>query len=51
MVTYIPIRVYAGGYHARINLRCYIFSVLMLIGVSYTLKFNLLQKWTNRRTK
>ncbi len=43
MITYIPIRVYAGGYHARTKLRCYIFSAIMLIGVCYILKFNLLQ--------
>ncbi|WP_317368913.1 accessory gene regulator B family protein [uncultured Tyzzerella sp.] len=43
MFTYIPIRVYAGGYHARTKLGCYIFSVLMLISVCYILKLNLLQ--------
>ena len=43
MVTYIPIRVYAGGYHARTQIRCYIFSVLMLISVLYILKLNLLK--------
>ena len=45
MVTYIPIRVYAGGYHARTKLRCYIFSVLMLISVCYILKLNLLNSY------
>lgn len=45
MVTYIPIRVYAGGYHARTKLRCYIFSVLMLISVCYILKLYLLKSY------
>ena len=45
MVTYIPIRVYAGGYHARTKLRCYIFSVLMLISVCYILKLDLLKSY------
>ena len=43
MITYIPIRVYAGGYHSRTKLGYYIFSVLMLVNICYTLKFNLLQ--------
>ena len=45
MVTYIPIRVYAGGYHARTKLKCYIFSVLMLISVCYILKLDLLKSY------
>ena len=45
MITYIPIRVYAGGYHARTKLRCYIFSVLMLISVCYILKLYLLKDY------
>ena len=45
MITYIPIRVYAGGYHARTKLRCYIFSVLMLISVCYILKLYLLKSY------
>lgn len=42
MITYISIRIYAGGYHARTKLKCYIFSVLMLIIVCYILKTELL---------
>ena len=45
MITYSSIRVYAGGYHARTKLRCYIFSVLMLISVCYILKLNLLNSY------
>ena len=30
MIAYIPLRTYAGGYHAKTQLRCYLFSVLML---------------------
>ena len=45
MIIYLPIRVYAGGYHARTKLRCYIFSVLMLISVCYILKLNLLNNY------
>jgi len=34
MAAYIPLRSFAGGYHAKTPLRCYIFSVIMLIVVS-----------------
>ncbi len=38
ILTYIYIRIYAGGYHCRTPLKCYIFSVLMLVVVISTLK-------------
>lgn len=38
MAAYIPLRTFAGGYHAKTPLRCYIFSVIMLIVVSLGLK-------------
>ena len=31
MLTYIPIRIYAGGYHAKNHIRCYIFLILICI--------------------
>lgn len=37
-IAYIPIRIYAGGYHSKTQFRCYIFSVLMLISVLLILK-------------
>lgn len=41
-ITYIPIRIYAGGYHLKTQLRCYIFSVLMLISVLLILKIKII---------
>lgn len=38
MSTYIPIRIYAGGYHARTQTKCYIFSVFMLISALCIIK-------------
>ena len=38
MAAYIPLRTFAGGYHAKTPLRCYIFSVVMLIIVSVGIK-------------
>lgn len=45
MAVYIPLRSYAGGYHARTPLRCYIFSVIMLIIVSAGMKYLCVAKW------
>ena len=39
MAAYIPLRSFAGGYHAKTPLRCYIFSVIMLILVSVLIKY------------
>lgn len=38
MAAYIPLRTFAGGYHAKTPLRCYFFSVVMLIIVSVGIK-------------
>ncbi len=45
MATYIPLRSFAGGYHANTPLRCYIFSVIMLIIVSSGMKYLHLTEW------
>ena len=45
MVAYIPLRSYAGGYHARTPLRCYVISIIMLIVVSMCLKCIELNHW------
>lgn len=45
MAVYIPLRSYAGGYHARTPLRCYIFSVIMLIIVSAGMKYLYVAEW------
>lgn len=38
MVSYIPLRTFVGGYHAKTPLRCYFFSVVKLIIVSVGIK-------------
>lgn len=45
MAAYIPLRIFAGGYHAKTPLRCYIFSVIMLIIVSLGIKYLSLAEW------
>lgn len=30
MIAYIPLRIYAGGYHTKTQLRCYLFSILLI---------------------
>ena len=37
LVAYIPLRSYAGGYHARTPLRCYIISLLLIVLILLTL--------------
>jgi len=44
MMAYIPLRTYAGGYHAKTQLRCYVFSILMLSAVFVGMK---LIHWTD----
>ena len=38
LVVYIPLRSYAGGYHAKTELRCFIQSILVLVGVFWSIK-------------
>ena len=38
-ITYIPLRIYAGGYHASTPQRCWAFSAVMLIVVLSILKY------------
>ncbi len=45
MLAYIPLRSYAGGWHSRTPLRCYIFSVIMLIVVSIGMKYLSVMEW------
>ena len=39
IAAYIPLRSFAGGYHAKTPLRCYIYSIIMLILVSVGMKY------------
>lgn len=38
LLVYIPIRSYAGGYHARTELQCYILSVVMIVSMLWIVK-------------
>ena len=39
LLAYVPLRSYAGGYHARTQLRCYLFSIALMIIVSLMIKY------------
>ncbi len=39
MISYIPLRHFAGGFHARTPARCYVFSILMLFSVLSAMKW------------
>ena len=45
MAAYIPLRSFAGGYHARTPLRCYFYSVMMLVIVSIGMKYPYMTDW------
>jgi len=38
MIAFIPLRVYAGGYHARTHIRCSIYSAIQILAVLLTIK-------------
>lgn len=44
IIAYMPLRTYAGGYHAKTPIRCYIMSVLMIILVLLVIR---IVPWTN----
>lgn len=39
MIAYSPLRVYAGGFHTKTQLRCYIFSIFLTIAVIYANRY------------
>lgn len=45
MAAYIPLRSFAGGYHAKTPLRCYLSSIVMLIIVSVAIQYVTLEIW------
>lgn len=45
MTAYIPLRSFAGGFHAKTPLRCYIFSIIMLVVVSIGFKYLSIAVW------
>lgn len=38
-VLYIPLRSFAGGYHAKTPIRCYIFSIVLMLAVLLAMRF------------
>ncbi|NYB75002.1 accessory gene regulator B family protein [Sedimentibacter hydroxybenzoicus DSM 7310] len=44
LAAYIPLRIYTGGYHARTQIGCYVFSIVMIISVLLAIEFI---PWTN----
>lgn len=49
MVCFIPLRIFAGGYHAKTQLRCYIMSsfatVFVLLGIRFLQDYNGTLEW------
>lgn len=38
MISYIPLRSFAGGYHAKTQLRCYLFSTMLISAALWGIK-------------
>lgn len=39
MSAFIPVRIYAGGFHAKTSLRCYTYSIFFLVAVLLAMRF------------
>ncbi len=39
IAAYIPLRSFAGGYHAKTPVRCYIFSIILILAFSLIIKY------------
>ena len=39
MAAYIPLRSCAGGYHAKMPVRCYVFSIILIFAVVLAMKY------------
>ncbi|MBR2407805.1 MAG: accessory gene regulator B family protein [Lachnospiraceae bacterium] len=39
MTAYIPLRSFAGGYHAKTAVRCYFFSIVMISAVLWVMRY------------
>lgn len=39
MISYLPLRSFAGGFHARTQLRCYLYSIILTVTVLMIIKF------------
>ncbi|WP_089611184.1 accessory gene regulator ArgB-like protein [Dehalobacterium formicoaceticum] len=39
IVAYLPLRSYAGGYHAKTQIQCYLFSIVLIFAVLFAIKF------------
>ena len=45
LLVFVPLRSYAGGYHAKTHFQCYFYSMLFLAGILLTLKLFLFPTW------
>lgn len=45
MLAFVPLRNYAGGYHARTHVRCYLYSMLMITVILLAMKLLILDFW------
>lgn len=39
LLAYVPLRSYAGGFHAKTHVRCYAYSMMIIIGIFLAMRF------------
>lgn len=45
MLVFVPLRTYAGGYHAKTHIRCYVYSMLTIAVILLTMKLLAFDFW------
>lgn len=45
MLVFVPLRTYAGGYHAKTHIRCYVYSMLTITVILLTMKLLSFDFW------
>lgn len=45
LLAFIPLRTFAGGYHAKTAVQCYFYSMLIIIGILLGLRFLRIPVW------
>lgn len=45
MLVFVPLRTYAGGYHAKTHIRCYVYSMLTITVILLTMKLLAFDFW------
>lgn len=45
LLSYVPLRSYAGGFHAKTHARCYVFSLIIITGILLAMRLLSIPAW------